>query len=299
MADVDQVPTRAGQPIERLEDRAVLEIFAGRLGFVEHALRNEQQRGRVAVPGRLGQSPVEVGDPRPGFPPHQIIEPAMQRLVQVVSGLHDGTAIGRSERPAQDPRRIGALRRALQQVRQRVALDVHGTGEHRVAVLNFLAQFLVGRAFDVEVHELERPLVLRHERREGEQPERRKRGFPPDVLHHVLVTPEGVGWEFRRDQQSFFDRHGSFPLRPAGISKGRDVSSSHLSVTRKAAQPAGASFFSASAPLCNFIDSNYAFIHESSIRRSVSVKNPCSVAAFEVTSTPPALAKGVADTLRF
>jgi phytoene/squalene synthetase len=67
------------------------------------------------------------------------------------------------------------------------------------------AQYLVRRALDVEVDEVERPL-RRHERRERKEPERREGGFRPDHRHDVAVAPERAVRELGVEEQSF---HGA------------------------------------------------------------------------------------------
>jgi hypothetical protein len=118
--------------------------------------------GAIAV-----QKPVDRLYPLPAFAPDQDIETLMEDFVGRRSRIEDVIAIARRIRAAEHPRRVEPARRSRQHLDERSLLHRHRAHEDSVSAGNATPQGVVRRPIDVEVDQLERPLIG-HQRRERE-----------------------------------------------------------------------------------------------------------------------------------
>ena len=155
----------------------------------------------------------------------------------------DRVAVGRGQGTAQHPGRAGAFGGAFEELDERATLDTHRPHKDGIGCLDPGMQLLVRRVVDVEVDQLEVPLVPGHLRRERDQSQGREYRLPTHVLQYVLVAPEGVGGDFWRNEQAFPSWHipylvkvrpnpsGTAQLAPAGF--GGQVRSSSAGFHRR------------------------------------------------------------------
>src|SRR5262249_34948522 len=87
--------------------------------------------------------------------------------------------------------------------------------EQRVRGGNASAKLVVGWMLDIQIEQLERP-VRRHERRERDETEGRKRRFGADHRHDMPVAPKGARGEFWIQQQSLHTAPSVLSLRADG-----------------------------------------------------------------------------------
>ena len=133
--------------------------------------------------------------------------------VAIAQGCQNRIAIGGSHWATQNPRRVGSPCRPIQELDERIPLNTHGADEDGVGLLNPAAHVRSIGDLNIEVAEIELPVLLRHLRGEGDQSQGWKGSFAADVLHNMLEAPEGFGWKRWCDEQPFFLRHigpGSF-----------------------------------------------------------------------------------------